>query len=296
MRWQGWTPTPPRPATTPTPVGSDPVESINRATWCRSHQPNHPGVATPPLTRARASSMFGGPARCADEVVAPAAARERSVNPPLAVALEPVHPVAPPRSNQRCRHRSANRSGDPLHAPRRTVQNVELSPAVRLRAPGGRGRGRSRRRAPSVKLTRNRPRTRHWASLDWVCIPFPAVPYAPNRDIPSERFRARARMVSCSNGPTTRGRLLVATPPLGDPHFDRTVVYVLEHSSVAPSGLVLNRTGAIMAIGPSRPSLRCQSDGPRRCRRHVATVTGSVATAARCRGGCSWADRWATTR
>ena len=28
----------------------------------------------------------------------------------------------------------------------------------------------------------------------------------------------------------TRGRLLVATPPLADPNFDRTVVYVLEHT------------------------------------------------------------------
>jgi putative transcriptional regulator len=44
---------------------------------------------------------------------------------------------------------------------------------------------------------------------------------------------------------TTRGRLLVATPPLGDPNFDRTVIYVLEHSSVGAVGLVLNRTGGI---------------------------------------------------
>ena len=27
----------------------------------------------------------------------------------------------------------------------------------------------------------------------------------------------------------TKGRLLVATPPLDDPNFDRTVIYVLEH-------------------------------------------------------------------
>jgi putative transcriptional regulator len=45
-------------------------------------------------------------------------------------------------------------------------------------------------------------------------------------------------------GSTTRGRLVVATPPLGDPNFDRAVVYMLEHSAVGAVGLVLNRTGA----------------------------------------------------
>ena len=38
-----------------------------------------------------------------------------------------------------------------------------------------------------------------------------------------------------------KGKLLVATPPLTDPHFDRTVVYVLEHTSDGAVGVVLNR-------------------------------------------------------
>jgi putative transcriptional regulator len=37
------------------------------------------------------------------------------------------------------------------------------------------------------------------------------------------------------------GRLLVATPLLGDPHFNRTVVYVLEHDGGGTVGVVLNR-------------------------------------------------------
>lgn len=37
------------------------------------------------------------------------------------------------------------------------------------------------------------------------------------------------------------GRLLVATPLLGDPHFARTVVYVLEHDGGGTVGVVLNR-------------------------------------------------------
>jgi len=40
---------------------------------------------------------------------------------------------------------------------------------------------------------------------------------------------------------TLRGRLLVATPPLVDPNFDRTVVLMLEHGSEGALGIVLNR-------------------------------------------------------
>jgi putative transcriptional regulator len=39
----------------------------------------------------------------------------------------------------------------------------------------------------------------------------------------------------------TKGQLLVATPPLVDPNFDRTVVFVVEHNEQGAFGLVLNR-------------------------------------------------------
>jgi len=39
----------------------------------------------------------------------------------------------------------------------------------------------------------------------------------------------------------TKGRLLVATPPLEDPNFDRTVVYVLEHHDQGALGVIINR-------------------------------------------------------
>jgi len=39
----------------------------------------------------------------------------------------------------------------------------------------------------------------------------------------------------------TKGRLLLATPPLEDPNFDRAVIYVLEHHDEGALGLVLNR-------------------------------------------------------
>jgi putative transcriptional regulator len=38
-----------------------------------------------------------------------------------------------------------------------------------------------------------------------------------------------------------KGRLLVATPNLGDPNFERTVVLVLEHGDDGALGVVLNR-------------------------------------------------------
>src|SRR5688500_14538468 len=40
---------------------------------------------------------------------------------------------------------------------------------------------------------------------------------------------------------STRGRLLVATPPLGDENFDRSVVYMLDHNEDGAVGVVLNR-------------------------------------------------------
>jgi putative transcriptional regulator len=46
----------------------------------------------------------------------------------------------------------------------------------------------------------------------------------------------------------TTGRLLVAEPMLGDPNFDRTVVFVVEHTTEGALGLVLNRpTGLLVA-------------------------------------------------
>jgi putative transcriptional regulator len=40
---------------------------------------------------------------------------------------------------------------------------------------------------------------------------------------------------------STKGRLLVATPDLGDPNFSRTVVLMLEHDEDGAIGVVLNR-------------------------------------------------------
>lgn len=48
--------------------------------------------------------------------------------------------------------------------------------------------------------------------------------------------------------PTTKGRLLVAAPPLGDPNFDRSVVYVLEHNENGALGVVVNRVSTTIEV------------------------------------------------
>jgi len=45
----------------------------------------------------------------------------------------------------------------------------------------------------------------------------------------------------------TKGRLLLAAPALSDPNFDRTVIYILEHSESGALGLVLNRPSKLPA-------------------------------------------------
>ncbi len=51
----------------------------------------------------------------------------------------------------------------------------------------------------------------------------------------------RADCASVPGSTPTKGRLLVATPPLDDPNFDRTVIYVLEHHDEGALGVVINR-------------------------------------------------------
>lgn len=46
------------------------------------------------------------------------------------------------------------------------------------------------------------------------------------------------------------GRLLVATPLIGDPNFERTVVLVVEHGDDGTLGLVLNRPSDTALVGP----------------------------------------------
>jgi putative transcriptional regulator len=58
----------------------------------------------------------------------------------------------------------------------------------------------------------------------------------------------------------TKGRLLLATPPLEDPNFDRTVIYVLEHHDEGALGLVLNRPSLEELGDALRPWSEMQTD------------------------------------
>lgn len=50
--------------------------------------------------------------------------------------------------------------------------------------------------------------------------------------------------------PETKGRLLLATPPLADPNFDHTVIYVVEHHDEGALGLIINRPSAEQLADP----------------------------------------------
>ncbi len=48
-------------------------------------------------------------------------------------------------------------------------------------------------------------------------------------------------VLACSRMESLRGKLLIATPQLVDPHFARTVVLITEHGEEGAMGIVLNR-------------------------------------------------------
>lgn len=61
---------------------------------------------------------------------------------------------------------------------------------------------------------------------------------------------------------STKGKLLVATPPLADPNFDRTVVFMLEHTDDGAVGVVINRpTGDGLPEGIERWEDRLDEPG-----------------------------------
>jgi putative transcriptional regulator len=81
-----------------------------------------------------------------------------------------------------------------------------------------------------------------------------------------------------------KGRLLVATPALGDPNFDRTVVLVLEHNEDGAIGVVLNRPTATDVAEPLPGWHRLAADPP------VVFVGGPVAPDAAICLVRSWPD------
>ena len=60
---------------------------------------------------------------------------------------------------------------------------------------------------------------------------------------------------------SVRGRLLVATPDLGDPNFRRSVVFMLAHDPDGALGLVLNRPTDI-SVGEAIPDWQVVASAP----------------------------------
>lgn len=83
---------------------------------------------------------------------------------------------------------------------------------------------------------------------------------------------------------TLKGRLLVATPVLGDPNFDHTVVLVLEHGDDGAVGVVLNRPTGTELREPLPAWHRLAAEPP------VVFVGGPVAPDAAICLARSWPD------
>ncbi len=49
--------------------------------------------------------------------------------------------------------------------------------------------------------------------------------------------------------PSTTGRLLVATPPMNDPNFERSVILMLNHNDEGAFGLVISRPTELASFG-----------------------------------------------
>ncbi|MDQ6725289.1 MAG: YqgE/AlgH family protein [Actinomycetota bacterium] len=71
-----------------------------------------------------------------------------------------------------------------------------------------------------------------------------------------------------------KGRLLVATPNLGDPNFERTVVLILEHGEEGALGVVLNRPSELDLAEPLPEWARAAAHPP------VLFIGGPVAPSA----------------
>lgn len=61
---------------------------------------------------------------------------------------------------------------------------------------------------------------------------------------------------------SVKGRLLVATPLLGDPNFERTVIFVLEHTDEGALGVVLNRPTVLAVHDPLPDWAQLAADPP----------------------------------
>src|SRR5439155_17969166 len=74
--------------------------------------------------------------------------------------------------------------------------------------------------------------------------------------------RASGRRTEPADVASIRHQLLVAQPMLRDPNFNRTVVYMIEHTDDGALGVVLNRPGPV-GVGEFLPEWEKVATEPR---------------------------------
>ena len=52
-----------------------------------------------------------------------------------------------------------------------------------------------------------------------------------------------------TKSPYLDGQLLIAMPSMGDPRFERSVIYMCAHSEQGAMGLIINKTAPMMRFG-----------------------------------------------
>lgn len=69
------------------------------------------------------------------------------------------------------------------------------------------------------------------------------------------------QLAPAQEGESLAGRLLVATPEMGDPNFDHTVIYMVSHDETGAMGLVVNRPLARGPISDLLKGFGAESEG-----------------------------------
>ncbi|KIC50499.1 YqgE/AlgH family protein [Tateyamaria sp. ANG-S1] len=72
------------------------------------------------------------------------------------------------------------------------------------------------------------------------------------------------------------GQLLVAMPGMGDPRFDRSVVFICAHSDDGAMGLIVNKPAVDMTLGELLDQLEISGSDP--ARKHPVHFGGPVET------------------
>ena len=95
----------------------------------------------------------------------------------------------------------------------------------------------------------------HASDLEWEEREAPAGEEPRHHAVVTDSARlTQSRGIGSLMTGSFKARLLVATPRLRDPNFDRTVVLVLEHNEEGALGVVLNRPSPL-TVGDAIPSL-----------------------------------------